>query len=91
MDGHGRSDHHGDCGRDDLGAVPNRRPHTVPRQVLAYNGHDVNSTGYGITVNTEFDDPPEGAMRALYGGVSWWESSTTVPDDELHVTPRFSG
>jgi len=65
--------------------------HTVPRQVLAYNGHDVNSTGYGITVNTEFDDPPEGAMRALYGGVSWWESSTTVHDDELHITPRFSG
>jgi hypothetical protein len=57
--------------------------HTVPRQVLAYNGNDDGSNGYGITVNQETET--NGTLRGLYGGESWFPSGTTITDDDWHV------
>jgi hypothetical protein len=57
--------------------------HTVPRQALAYNGHDDNQNGYGITVNQEAET--DGTVRGLYGGESWFVAGTTITDDEWHV------
>ena len=56
---------------------------SVPRQVLAFNGHDENGNGYGITINQE--EETNGTVRGLYGGVSWFPSGTTISDSDWHV------
>jgi hypothetical protein len=57
--------------------------HTVPRQALAFNGHDDNENGYGITVNQE--EETSGTVRGLYGGESWFTAGTAITDDDWHV------
>jgi hypothetical protein len=57
--------------------------HTFPRQILAYNGSDTDTNGYGITVNKEGEKA--GQLRVLYGGTAWFETGTNITDDDWHV------